>query len=153
LTTHLVRLETGSAEARENVSLLDISPPPNHGPLVSCVWSHAALIYLSVVVSGWQPANVDIRYHVCQAVGLLNQTSPQMLRTMAWPFCVAGCFATPAQEPHFRGMVEVLQPPSLFGTIYRALDIMQNVWSNRDEDADRDLASCFRNQGDLVLLV
>ncbi|KAH6676215.1 hypothetical protein B0J14DRAFT_350612 [Halenospora varia] len=74
---------------------------------------------------------------------------------MVWPFCVAGCLAEPAQEAHIRRMVEVLQPPSVFGTVRKALEIMENVWRNRDtgDAASRDLATCFRSQGGLVLLV
>lgn len=72
-----------------------------------------------------------------------------------WPFCVAGCLAEPAQEAHLREMVESLQPPSVFGTVRKALEIMENVWRNRDvgDFANCDLATCFRGQGDLVLLV
>jgi hypothetical protein len=74
---------------------------------------------------------------------------------MVWPFCVAGCLAEPAQEAHLRRMVEALQPPSIFSTVRKALEIMENVWINRDtgDAANRDLAGCFRSQGDLVLLV
>ncbi len=157
LVAHLIRLETDPAIVpKENSSLLDVfTPPPSQSSVVSRVWAHAALIYLSIVVSGWQPASVDVRYHVSRVIELLKrQTSPALLRTMVWPFCVAGCLAEPAQEPHFRGMVEVLQPPSIFGTVHKALEIMENLWCNRDTDvATRDIATCFRTQGDLVLLV
>lgn len=157
LLAHLKRLETDPARVpKENSSLLDVfAPPPSQGSLVSRVWAHAALIYLSIVVSGWQPASVDVRYHVSRVIELLKrQESPALLRTMVWPFCVAGCLAEPSQEAHLRGMVEVLQPPSIFGTVHKALEIMENVWHNRDTDvATRDIATCFRTQGDLVLLV
>jgi hypothetical protein len=96
-------------------------------------------------------------YHVGRIVELLTRqiSPPALLRTMVWPFCVAGCLAEPAQEAHLRGMVEALQPPSVFGTVRKALEIMENVWRNRDagDAASRDLATCFRSQGDLVLLV
>jgi len=51
--------------------------------------------------------------------------------------------------------VEALQPPSVFGTVHKALEIMENVWHNRDAGgtASHDLATCFKSQGDLVLLV
>ncbi|KAF2810303.1 uncharacterized protein BDZ99DRAFT_563187 [Mytilinidion resinicola] len=157
LVAHLMRLETDPPKApKENNSFLDIfAPPLSQCSLVSRVWAHAALIYLSIVVSGWQPTNVDVRYHVNRVIELLKlQRSPALLRTMVWPFCVAGCLAERGQEAHFRGMVEVLQPPSIFGTVHKALEIMENVWRNRDTDfATRDIATCFRAQGNLVLLV
>lgn len=166
LEAHLRRLETEPVFIpREGISLLDVftadyrqqpKTPASQSSLVTRVWAHAALIYLFVVVSGWQPASIDVRHHVGQILELLTQqiSPPALLRTMVWPFCVAGCLAEPAQEDHLRGMVETLQPPSVFGTVRKALEIMENVWSNKDGDnSGRDLAACFRSQGDLVLLV
>ncbi len=167
LEANLTRLETEPVRIpKEGSSLLDVfkadygqqsNTPASQSTLVTRVWAHAAHLYLFVVVSGWQPANVDVRYHVGRIVELLTRqiSPPALLRTMVWPFCVAGCLADPAQEAHLRGMVEALQPPSVFGTIRKALEIMENVWRNRyaEDAASRDLATCFRSQGDLVLLV
>ena len=167
LECHLTRLETDEIVVpKESNNLLDIftvdhchpsETPANQSFLVTRVWAHAALVYLFVVVSGWQPASVDVRYHVDQITELLTLriSPPALLRTMVWPFCVAGCLAEPAQEAHIRGLVDALQPPSVFGTIRKALEIMKTVWSSRDtgDVASRDLAACFRSQGDLVLLV
>ena len=167
LETCLARLENDpKGTSKEDSDLLDVftaeyrqqpTAPANQTSFVTRVWAHAALIYLLVVVSGWQSASVDVHYHVGRVIELLtHQISPPMLlRTMVWPFCVAGCLAESAQEAHFSRMVEALQPPSVFGTARKALEIMENVWRNRDagDDTNRDLATCFRNQGDLVLLV
>jgi hypothetical protein len=157
LAALLMQLDAGSETVPDpNVSLLDsFSQPPLQSSLVTRVWTHAALIYLYIVVSGWQPASSDVRYHVSEIIQLLNcQTSPALLRTMAWPFCVAGCLAEPSQEEHFRSFVGGLKPPGIFGTLQRALDIMENTWRNRGADnATRSLSSCFRLEGHLVLLV
>lgn len=160
--------ETGDYYCSQTV---DSSSRQTTAALVTRVWVHAALLYLSVVVSGWQPANSEVRYHVSRIIELLlplpsNRTSssffsqprlpPLLLRTMAWPFCVAGCLAGSAQEVHFRGLVERLKPPSAFGTVYKALEVMERVWQNRDTGdvaaGDRDFAACFRCEGNLVLL-
>lgn len=157
LETRLAQLENNPLT--DSTSMLDsfiayYTPskmPASKCVLVSRVWAHAALIYLFVVVSGWQPASVNVRYHRGQILELLSQISPPaLLRTMVWPFCVAGCLAEPAQESHLRAMVEALQPPSIFGTVHKALEIMEYAWCNRDVE---DLAMCFKSQGDLVLLV
>jgi hypothetical protein len=167
LESHLTRLENIPVMIpKEGNSLLDsFAPvdshhsknPSNQSSLVTRVWAHAALLYLSVVVSGCQPANVDVRRHVGHITELLafKISPPTLLRTMVWPFCVAGCLAERARENCFRGMVEVLQPASVFGTVRKALEIMESVWSNRDtgDFASRDLSACFRIQGDLVLLI
>ncbi|KAI3322971.1 fungal-specific transcription factor domain-containing protein [Xylariaceae sp. AK1471] len=126
-------------------------------PLVTSVWAHAALIYLSVVVSGWQPASADVRYHVERIFQLLIHeiSPPELLRTMVWPLCVAGCLAEPALQTQLYNMVEALQPRTVFGTLRKALEVMESVWRNVDSGdvASRDLATCFRIQGELVLLV
>ncbi|KAG0651932.1 transcription factor [Hyphodiscus hymeniophilus] len=167
LEVHIARLEADPVIAPErNSSLLDIftadysenfRSPTNQSPLVDRVWAHAALIYLFVVVSGWQPASGEVRYHVRRILDLLKHqiSPPALLRTMVWPFCLAGCLAEPAQEACFQGMVDALQPPSVFGTVRKALEIMKNVWQNRGtpDAASRDFATWFGDQGDLVLLV
>ncbi|GAP85629.2 putative Zn2 Cys6 DNA-binding protein [Rosellinia necatrix] len=121
------------------------------------VWAHAALLYLCVVVSGWQPASPEVRHHVSRVAELLSDhlAQPSLLRTMTWPFGVAGCLAEAAQEPRFRALAERLRPPSVFGTVYKALEMMEGVWRGRDAEgtATRDLATCFRSQGDIILLV
>jgi C6 transcription factor Pro1 len=125
--------------------------------LVTAVWAHAALLYLYVVVSGWQPANSEVRHHVGQILELLETqiSPPTLLRTMVWPFCVAGCLAEPSQEAQFRNMVAALQPAGVFGTTRKALEIMEDVWLSRDigSTGNRDFASCFTSRGDFVLLV
>lgn len=167
LEAHLTRLENiGVPAPRQGSSLLEMftteysqhsKTPSAQTALVTQVWAHAALLYLSVVVSGWQPASVDIRYHVDKIIELLTFriSPPALLRTMVWPFCVAGCLAEPARRPHFREIADALQPSSVFGTVCKASEIMENVWRNQDATVtmSRDLATCFRNQGDLVLLV
>jgi hypothetical protein len=167
LEFHLEQLKGSPvATSEEKGSLLDIltadpsqhpTPPASQTPLVTRVWAHAALLHLSIVVSGWQPFSCDVRYHVSQILELLtHQTSPPaMLRTMGWPFCVAGCLAEPAQEARFRGLVWALQPRSMFGTAWKALEVMEAVWRGRDTEgvADWDLAACFTGNGGLALLV
>ncbi|KAK6364214.1 hypothetical protein LTS17_012385 [Exophiala oligosperma] len=167
LTAHLTDLERRSRDMQGGGNdLIDIftvdchhqfQAPPSQTSLITRVWAHAALIYLCLVVSGWQPASVDIRYHVCRSIELLtfHMPSPTLLRTMVWPFCVTGCLAEPAQETQLRGIVENLQPPTIFGTVRKAVEIMESVWRKREtvEITSFDLATCLRNGGDLVLLV
>lgn len=144
------------SSAEEVLSPYQSSKVSAGGSWITRVWAHAALVYLSVVVSGWQPASADVRYHVSAILDLLtNQMSSlALLRTVVWPFCVAGCLAERAQEASFRTMVEALRPSSVFGTVRTALEIMEDTWRNREIDVlTRDLATCFRSQGHLVLLV
>ena len=167
LQAYLTHLETNQISIpKEAGSFLDVltegeprqsKTPFSQSSLVTRIWTHAALIYLFVVVSGWQPASTDVRHHVGRIIKLLkNQISPPaLLRTMVWPFCVAGCLAESEQEAHLREIAEALHPSCVFGTVRKALEIMENVWRNRHSEdvGNRDLAACFRSHGDLVLLV
>ena len=159
LTFHLTEIE--NKPNNEIIGSLDIFTlsdlRPSHRSLITRVWAHAALLYLFIVTSGWQPANDDVRYHVNRIVELLKYqiSPPALLRTVAWPFCVAGCLAEPAQETQFRQVVQGLKPPNLFGKMHKALEIIENAWKNRTagDMAIRDLAACFRSLDVPVLLV
>ncbi|KAJ5606694.1 hypothetical protein N7510_009475 [Penicillium lagena] len=166
LEAHLIRVDTNRDTSRmKEENFLDVltaynqasTSSVNQNSWITRLWAHSAILYLSIVVSGWQPASSDVRYHVKEIMTLLtNHTSPPaLLRTVVWPFCVAGCLAEPAQQPHLRAMVQSLQPSSVFGTIRTALDIMENAWCNRNvgDVTSRDLAMCFRSLGHMVLLV
>lgn len=166
--TDLSILETTPAAfQREPDSFLDILNANHLGQsdttrvdgrisLITGIWAHAAILYLSVVVSGWQPASDEVRCHVHRSIDLLAQVSPPtILRAVCWPFFVVGCLAEPGQEARLRQLVYTLQPRSMFGTIYKALEMMEIVWNSRDCPiaADCDIAVCFGGQKDLVLLV
>jgi hypothetical protein len=122
---------------------------------VTRVWAHAALLYLSVVVSGWQPGSAGIREHVVRILLLLEQMpKPELLRTMVWPFCIAGCLADREEECRFRALTDVLFPHRLFGAARKALEIMENTWKCRNElDIDTDFATCVCSLGYMSLLV
>jgi hypothetical protein len=122
----------------------------------SKIWAHAAQVYLITVVSGWQPCNIQLRVHVAQALDLLSTIdNPSWLRTLAWPLCVTGCFATEDQETAFRNVANASGGLAMFGTLRDALAIMERVWSLRNQfDADTwDIAFCLRILGRSVLLV
>ena len=135
----------------------DQLPPMSGGcsAFVTRVWAHAALLYLSVVVSGWQPGSAGIRENVVRTLALLEQTpAPELLRTMVWPFCMVGCLAEPGEECRLRTMADALVPHRLFGTARKALEIMENVWKCRDElTIDTDFAACVCSLGYVSLLV
>lgn len=150
------RLATTTSKPKE-LSILDAFASYNNSQVMSedstfvtRVWAHAALAYLSVVVSGWQPAHKDIRENVSRVLALLTQIrTPAMFRTMFWPFCLAGCLAEPWQREQVRDTVNRLYPQKLFGTVRKALEMMEAVWQN-DAKADlesRDVAACFRSLG------
>jgi hypothetical protein len=118
------------------------------------IWAHASLLYLSVVVSGRQPASPDVRKHVSSLVDLFatKLQPPALLRTCAWAFFVLCCFAEPHEQMVMRGLVEQLRPPSMFGTLYKIVRVMEGMADLRTSTTD-DLFTCLRSQEQLVLLV
>ena len=122
---------------------------------VTRVWAHAALLYLSVVVSGWQPGSAGIRDNVVRTLALLEQMpAPELLRTMVWPFCIVGCLAEREEEYRLQAMADALVPRRLFGAARKALEIMENTWKLRDElTIDTDFAACVCSLGYVSLLV
>lgn len=142
--------------AKSRSTILDVfALPTNQSPWVSLIWTYSAFIYLSIVAYGWRTASIDACCQVGRVIDLMRrEISPTMLRTMVWPFCITGCIALPGQEVHFRTMVATLQPPSIFSTLHKALEVMENVWRKRNLDMMAcDLAKCFQIDGNLILLV
>ncbi|KAL7813055.1 fungal-specific transcription factor domain-containing protein [Trichoderma gracile] len=122
----------------------------------SLIWAHAAVLYLFVTTSGWQDKHAIVQENVSSALQLLEEaSSPAVLRSLAWPFCVIGCLASPDQEEIFRRIASRMGPLSAFGTLYEASKIMERVWSTREErDVENwDFSYCFRILGSMPLLI
>ncbi|KAH7395212.1 fungal-specific transcription factor domain-containing protein [Phaeosphaeria sp. MPI-PUGE-AT-0046c] len=135
----------------------DQLPPMPGGcvAFVTRVWAHAALLYLTVTVSGWQPGSAGIRGNVTRILALLERMpTPELLRTVVWPYCIVGCLCEPAEEAQLRAMADSLVPHRLYGPARKAFDIMENVWRRRNElDIDTDFATCVGSLGYTSLLV
>ncbi|KAF2180359.1 hypothetical protein K469DRAFT_741192 [Zopfia rhizophila CBS 207.26] len=148
---------TGAIDVLAEYNLYNRQPcAPDVRTSFTRIWAHAARTYLLIVVSGWQPANPQVRNSVARTIDLFTGlASSGWLRTLAWPFCVTGCLAEEEQEPVFREMVSSMGALEMFGTMRQALSIMEHVWRNRTQiDADSwDLAACLRSLGHRVLLV
>ncbi len=128
------------------------------GSTVNIAWGHAALLYLHVVVNGWQPEADAVREAVDAVLALLQALpTPTCLRVVVWPFCVAGCLARRGQEPEFRRLVAAIGPLDVFGSVKEAMGIMEAVWARRDaiegSGGDWDLAMCFNVLGRSAFLV
>ena len=162
LLSSLARLDAVVSMPEKNplglFSLNNDQLPPMPGgcsAFVTRVWAHAALLYLSVMVSGWQPRSAGIRENVVRISLLLEQMpAPELLRTIVLPFCMAGCLVEAGEESRFRVMAAALVPHQLFGAARKALDIMEHVWTNRDQlTIDTTFATCVNGLGSFSLLV
>lgn len=119
------------------------------------VWLEGVLVYLYVVVFGWQPEHPDIRrYVVSMTETLSGLPRGACIRGMAWPFCIAGCLSPPEDEDKFRAMVKRLGPLEVFGTVKEAAEIQEKVWQCRDHlDESWDVSKCLRILGHRSLLI
>jgi C6 transcription factor Pro1 len=119
------------------------------------IWAYAGLTYLSVVVSGWQPASPEVSASVATTTLLLMQLkNPACLLTMMWPYTITGCLVQPEQEQIFRDLVKRIGSLHIFGASRDALAVMENVWKNRDQlDPSFDMAAALSGLGHPVLLV
>lgn len=119
------------------------------------IWAHAARVYLTLVMVGWQPYHPIIRQSVVEVLGLLRQLEdPAMLCSSVWPFCVAGCVADASQEQEFRDLAASSGSLQSFGLVGESLRILERVWSRRGElSVDWNLAACFSIMGSPILLL
>lgn len=123
--------------------------------ILSHIWILAARIYLHVVLSGWQPLASVMVVTFDEAIGLLHSAPTHTLSALAWPFCVIGSMANPAQESIFRELYELIGPTARFGTMNVAMCVLEEVWRHRDdtEKPSWDLAVCLRALGHRVMLI
>lgn len=120
------------------------------------VWALASLTYLSVVVSGFQPALPEIQSNVVATMELFRKMpGPLCLRTFSWPFAITGCLALASQEDFFRELVANMGTLEVFGTVREALQVMSAIWEHRNcLDAEMwDIAACLNVLGHRSLLV
>ncbi|KAF3342176.1 Pestheic acid cluster transcriptional regulator 3 like protein [Verticillium longisporum] len=134
---------------------VDTLPLHTMVPIHTKVWAYAALTYLSVVVSGWQPSCPETASSIASAIELMTQLqSPVCVRTVMWPFCVVGCLTEPCHQQLLRDMVTSMGPLGALGSLRTALAVMEDVWARRDSlGQDWDIAACLQSLGHPVLMI
>ncbi|KAJ4162919.1 hypothetical protein NW754_014340 [Fusarium falciforme] len=114
------------------------------------------MLYLTIVLEGWDPSHPRVLRGVHRILEIASTIPWQLsLRSIMWPFCVAGCLAAPEQEDMFRSVVSAMGPFQAFGTAKEALGLMERAWGLRNQ-LDRDswsLCNCFEVDGVKFLLI
>lgn len=120
----------------------------------NALWLRATLVYLYTVIHGWQPEHPEIKMHVSIIIcTICTVPRSSCLRGLVWPFFVAGCLAPVEEEEKLRVASRRLGPLQVFGLIKEASDIMEKVWSRRDNiDESWNIAKCLRILGHRSLL-
>ena len=144
-----------TASCLNHCTPLNVHPSPFASITSTLIWAHAAQLYLSVVVSGWQPSNTDVRANVTRIIELLQDVPTYQLRALAWPLCVAGCLALESEESSFLALFSNQGKMYTAGALDDAQQIMKQVWQTRTilQPSTWNLASCLSISGSPVLLV
>lgn len=128
--------------------------PPTH-PEVNRVYALAGIIYLHVVMSGAHPYLQEIRQAVTAVLEALKELrGSEMVQSLSWPICVAGCLATEDQYASFRQLFSATAAwDATNGTCSAAYRIIQACWEKRkNSEEDCDWASIMAQEGRFVLL-
>jgi hypothetical protein len=144
LETTVDRLEKEISQARKPVSE------------VSQLFATAALVYLHVVVSGFQTSLPEIEENVARALRMFKELSDKdLIRSLAWPLCITGCLAGKEHEEEFKDlMLGMSAEVFLFGSARDAYKIMEKSWERReDRDDVWTWANCMNSLGHLVLVI
>jgi hypothetical protein len=110
-------------------------------PIVTHIFACAAMVYLTVVVSGPDPYLPEIRDAVAKSLDIFNALpNVQMLRSLLWPFCITGCMAQKDQESLFTNLalqagISIHDPSNS----WRAVQVMEACWQIRSEGYHENL--------------
>ena len=132
-----------------------ISQSDQHA-LVTKLWLHAGLIYLSTVMQRWQPTDPVICTNVHAALELVKDlTSNIEVRCPVWPLCVAGCMVEDGYKLEFRRIMSELPPLQSFGPNKEVVNIVEAAWHRRGqfEGNPPSLVDYFRYRGSTILLI
>jgi hypothetical protein len=126
---------------------------------ITYIFACAAQVYLNVVVSGPNPNLPEMRNSVVKSLAAFSALpDPELIRNVAWPFCIAGCMAAPDQEQNFRNLASMARiDEHTFGTSWRAAEVMETCWmmrkSSEMDKTDCDWFTAMKKLGSQILLV
>ena len=129
--------------------------------MTTAVWALAAQIYLLSIAGVSEYDNISVDMCIDRIISIIQRTPSRHLRTLAWPLCVAGCFASISRRDDIRKIFQGQTDLQLIGSPKEAWQVIQEVWRQRG-DADEhvwdgsfhlNLASCLNVLGRAVLLI
>lgn len=134
----------------------EISQARNPVNEVSQLFATAALVYLHVMVSGFQSSLPEIEENVARALAMFKALSDrELIRSLVWPLCITGCLAGKEKEEEFKGLVMGMSTEVfIFGSAREAYKIMEKAWERREDRGDGwTWAKCMNSLGHLVLII
>ncbi|EXM14106.1 hypothetical protein FOTG_17466 [Fusarium oxysporum f. sp. vasinfectum 25433] len=123
---------------------------------VQQAWIHGAMLYLLIVEQQCRPLQTETKNHVQFIAKMVGSPACQVsLRSIMWPFFMAGVLAGQEDEIIFTEAVSKLGPLKAFGSAKEALSLLERAWLARDETPRHDwrLSDCFGGEDRYGLLV
>ncbi|KAH8592114.1 fungal-specific transcription factor domain-containing protein [Bisporella sp. PMI_857] len=102
--------------------------------IITRIFVGSTLSYLHFVVSGPHPELVEMRESVTMTIEAFKKLPhPWLLRSLAWSFCVTGCFALPEERSLLRNLVTVARVDGpTGGSLGKALEVVEQCWKMQD---------------------
>ncbi|KAL5612312.1 hypothetical protein BROUX41_000153 [Berkeleyomyces rouxiae] len=123
-------------------------------PLTTQIWAAAALVYLNVVVSGWQPCNNSIQIGVLNTLNLLEQLpSPMFLQSVTWPYVATGCLAPVELRDRYRMLEKNMGVMKVSETTKKAVAHMEELWKLGNLGEGHDMSTALRFFGSPFLAI
>lgn len=97
---------------------------------VSLIFSHAALVYLHVILSGPDPNIKEIQESAERCLQCIEALPAHLVIRICWPLTVAGCMAPEALYARFKGVVERMNGKG-DGSLRKAVGVMEECWRLR----------------------
>lgn len=141
-----------------NQSTSIYGPPkmfPDAQTTLTRIWANAIRTYLYAVMTEGRLEDSNIRCSVEEAICLILEVkSPLWLRSLIWPLCIIGCYATEEQRPIVKTVVDRLGALGSFGTGRLTFEILQDVWKQRDAGQEFcEPSACLQHSKNAVLLL
>jgi hypothetical protein len=120
------------------LSAINSDPPVTQGDsqrdIITSIFVGSTLSYLHSVISGPHPDLAEIRESFNMTIKAFKKLPyPWLLRSLAWPFCITGCFALPEERSLIRNLVSAagVHGPSS-GNLWKALEVIEECWKIRE---------------------
>jgi hypothetical protein len=154
------RSETVFASQTFDVQQSHPKPTPYNNLIeqITRVFACSALVYLHIVTSGAHPELPEIKDGMMRTISALREISDRnLVSTLSWPICIAGCMALEDQQDTFRSFTA----PHPFGFIpfgnsSKVLALLEKCWDMRRQGNDSiaiDWKSAMNCLGVDILLI
>ena len=142
---------------QENLERIN-SQPVQDSWIFTNVFACAASVFLHATISESRPQILEIKQGVSDTIDALQLLpSPELLKRLAWPICIAACLADSSRYEFFNSLSQrVAEAYGKGENISRALAVARECWKLRGstgrDDQTYDWKDAMRSLGTILLL-